>query len=30
MPLLELFYNKLPINKEENNTSTLLYFKARS
>jgi hypothetical protein len=30
MLLLELFYNKLPINKEGNNTSTLLYFRAGS
>jgi hypothetical protein len=30
MPLLELFRNKLPINKEGNNISTLLYFKAGS
>jgi hypothetical protein len=27
---LELFYSKLPINKEGNNTGTLLYFKAES
>jgi hypothetical protein len=30
MPLLELFRSKLSINKEGNNTGTLLYFRAGS
>jgi hypothetical protein len=30
MPSLELFRSKLPINKEGNNTGTLLYFRAGS